>query len=140
MKKALYIHPGPDSICCCGQIRSLSPDPQSSNSHCEAPCHSLDDRHSLCKASGRAPLRNCFCKQQGGSSREQQTAASHQQTPGTRLPPAGGQGRRRCQSTWPAQSRGLEQQRQACALPSDDLTPTHTAWAPSSLGPGFKTV
>lgn len=31
--------------------------------------------------------------------------------------------------TRPAQGRGLEQQRQAYALSSDNLTPTDTAWA-----------
>lgn len=37
----------------------------------------------------------------------------------------------------PAQGRGLEQQRQACALSSDNLTPADTAWAPNGMSPGF---
>ena len=37
----------------------------------------------------------------------------------------------------PAQGRGLEQQRQACALSSDNLTPADAAWAPSGISPNF---
>ena len=35
----------------------------------------------------------------------------------------------------PVQGRGLEQQRQDCALSSDNLDPADTAWAPSGMSP-----
>lgn len=76
MKKALDIRPGPDSICYCSQLYSPPPGSLSSSPHCQAPGHRLDESHSLWKASGRAPVKNCFHKQQGRSSSQQQTVAS----------------------------------------------------------------
>lgn len=86
LKKALDNRPGPDSVCQSNQTSSLTPGPRSSSPHCTAPCHSLDESHSLSKASGHAPVKSCSHKQQGESSSEQQTVASCWQTPCLRLP------------------------------------------------------